>query len=506
MTASLQLDTLLQQLRLSTTGETNDLEFKESSWGLSKDVWETYSAFANTTGGYIILGVKEKPAIEPMGVVDPERIVKELCDQANNKEKVSHNIIKDKNIRHETIDGKTIIIIYVPELRMGQKPLYLNNNLKKTYIRKNSGDYIASEEELRRFLRNAQENLDNELLEHYTEEDLCVESILTFKNLVHQRNPSKQYLAMDNRKFLLEMGIFQIDRKDSRKAKLTLAGLLFLGKYQAIIQRFPHFHLEYIDARGTQHSRWRDRVSSGDIEYPDLNLLEFYRIVYEKLSHTIEEPFKLDEHSRRKSVVELRTALREALANIVIHADYFDSESEIKVTVENFCYTFSNPGAMKVPRLQFFTGGKSLPRNNTLISFFRRIGASERAGTGGREILDAIQANQYRPPELVTTMAFTQLKIWIADSVEDYPDLAENDKKVLKVVRERVQVSMREIMEDTGLSLYFTRKSIQILLERELLEANGKGRATVYRRKFGVIDVARVASHLHDMVINPNMI
>ena len=96
MTASLQLDALLQRLSLSTTGETYNLEFKEASWSLPKDVWETYSAFANTSGGYIIFGVKEKPSIEAVGVVDPERIVKELCDQANNKEKVSHNIIEDK--------------------------------------------------------------------------------------------------------------------------------------------------------------------------------------------------------------------------------------------------------------------------------------------------------------------------------------------------------------------------------------------------------------------------
>lgn len=506
MTASPKLDAILQRLKISTTVETHDLEFKEALWNLPKDIWETYSAFANTTGGYIILGVKEKPKIEPVGVCDAEKIVKELCDQANNREKVSHNLIENKNIRCELIDGKTIVIIYIPELNMSKKPLYLNNNLKKTYVRKNSGDYVASEEELRRFIRNSQDNLDSELLENYTEEDLSQDSVLAFKNLVHQRNPSKQYLGMNNLAFLLEMGVFQLDRNDSRKPKLTLAGLLFLGKYAAIIQRLPHYHLEYIDARGTQSSRWRDRVSSGDLEYPDLNLFEFYRVVYEKLSHTIEEPFELDEHSQRKSAVELRTALREALANIVIHADYFDAESEIKVMVENLCYTFSNPGAMKVSYIQFFTGGKSLPRNNTLISFFRRIGASERAGTGGREILDAIQASRYRPPELVTTMAFTQLKIWIADSVEDYPDLAENDKKVLNSVRERIQASMREIMADTGLSLYFARKSVQCLLGRKLLEASGKGRATVYHRKFGVIDVARAASQLHDMVVNPRTI
>lgn len=174
-------------------------------------------------------------------------MIKDIWNTANNKSKVSYNNIEDINIHQTTIEDKKILIIYIPELPIDKKPLYLNGLINKSYIRKNDGDYLVTEEELRRFLRNAYGKMDSALLQNYGLEDLNIDSILQFKNIIHNRKPSGNYLEMDNLEFLKQMGVFQIDRNDQRKPKLTIAGLLFLGKLDAILQKFPHFHLEYIN-------------------------------------------------------------------------------------------------------------------------------------------------------------------------------------------------------------------------------------------------------------------
>ena len=130
--------------------------------------------------------------------------------------KVSYNLIENKYLQIHDIDGKKIISVYIPEVDEDRKPVYLKGNPLNAYIRKHEGDYKISEDDLKRFSRNAQKALDGELLEDYILEDLNMESVLAFKNNLHSRNPSKNYLAMDNLDFLLQIGAFQIDRRDQQ--------------------------------------------------------------------------------------------------------------------------------------------------------------------------------------------------------------------------------------------------------------------------------------------------
>ena len=498
----MKLNMLLNKIftNLDKQHENSELEFKTSTDKLSSDFWETYSSFSNTSGGYVLLGIQEKPKLEVIGVNNPEKMLSEICNTANNPSKVSRNVIENKNITVHDIDGKAVISIYIPELPDQKKPLYLNGNYNKTYIRRNEGDYLASDEDLRRFIRNAQNNIDGELLDNYTMDDLNPDSILLFKNIVHRRNPSRHFLEMDNQQFLNEMGVFRIDRNDDRKEKLTLAGLLFLGKFEAITQKIPHFHLEYINKRGIKTGRWKDRVSTGDLNYPDLNVFDFYQIVLAKLLETIEDPFELDENSVRKSNLELDTALREALGNVLIHADYQDPETMIKISVENLYYCFLNPGSMKVSQYQFFTGGVSLPRNNMLITFFRRIGASERSGTGGPDIFKFAAINRYRLPELRTDFKSTEIKIWVAAPVASHADFSDKEKKIFEYLSKATEAKISDIQKATGFSKYSIHKTLKELMDKKIVGTYGNGPATKYFRKPSAVEKVSMIHVLQDFI------
>lgn len=76
--------------------ESYDLEFKKASGGFPKSFWETYSAFANTQGGVIVLGVEEQGhRFHIQGLTDEQidDYQKLFWSSVNNKQRVSSKTI-----------------------------------------------------------------------------------------------------------------------------------------------------------------------------------------------------------------------------------------------------------------------------------------------------------------------------------------------------------------------------------------------------------------------------
>ncbi|MDE6195202.1 MAG: ATP-binding protein [Muribaculaceae bacterium] len=97
-------------------GDGLHLEAKTCRDKLPKDVRETYSAFANTRGGVILLGVtehKDRPLddrFEFSGVSDYYKIITDFFNIVNNRQKVSRSVLIDSDVRPVKIDGVTIVL------------------------------------------------------------------------------------------------------------------------------------------------------------------------------------------------------------------------------------------------------------------------------------------------------------------------------------------------------------------------------------------------------------
>jgi ATP-dependent DNA helicase RecG len=148
------IEELLAALEL---GEDRDIEFKAAQGGLPKSVWESISAFANTAGGTIVLGVKEGDGgFEIVGIRKLQPLLKDFWDTHNNPQKLNYPVCREADITTLTIDKQTILCIQIPQVLRQQRPIYINGNpIGGTFKRNFEGDYRCSEAEVRLMLRDA---------------------------------------------------------------------------------------------------------------------------------------------------------------------------------------------------------------------------------------------------------------------------------------------------------------------------------------------------------------
>ena len=96
--------------------EDERVEFKRAVSELPDNIWETYSAFCNTDGGTIILGIREgkNKTYSIEGVSDAHKLIDDFWSAANNLEKVSYSIFFGHYVYPVKCGRKTVVVIEVP--------------------------------------------------------------------------------------------------------------------------------------------------------------------------------------------------------------------------------------------------------------------------------------------------------------------------------------------------------------------------------------------------------
>jgi predicted HTH transcriptional regulator len=393
---------------LALLRESVDMECKlaagrDGNGALPEDFWPTYSAFANTQGGVVVLGVREKQLqffVE--GIANVAKVRKELFDALNNRQKVSTNLLSDASVRELDLEGRTILVIDIPRATRKQRPIHLTTNPLSghTYRRLNDGDRPLPDEEVKRMLaEQVEDSRDDRILRGYGFDDLNLETFRAYRQVFANRDPGHPWNAHDDHEFLRQIGGWRRDRETGGSG-LTMAGLLMFGQMVAIQEELPNYMLDYQERpEAKTEKRWIDRLTL-DGKWSG-NLYDFYRKVYLKLTADLKVPFRL-EKGERKDETPVHEALREALANVIVHADYSDRASVLVVKRPDM-FGFRNPGLMRIPVEVALQGGEPDCRNRTLHKMFRFVGVGEQAGTGIPKILHGWQSQHWSPPKLYDT-------------------------------------------------------------------------------------------------------
>ena len=183
----------------------------------------------------------------------------------------------------------------------------------------------CSKSEVRQMLRDASDDAqDFDIIENFGLEDTDEETLKAYRNRFRSRMADHPYLALDDKEFLSRLGAYRKDRKTKQEG-LTVAGLLMFGKEASITEAFPYFHLDYREKlTNDPEERWNYRITQDGTW--EGNLYNFYYRVYNRLIQDVEVPFALDKEGVRIGETHVHEAIREVLANTLIHADHKTSK------------------------------------------------------------------------------------------------------------------------------------------------------------------------------------
>lgn len=389
---------------LLPSAEGTDTEFKSARGGLPGSFWETYSAMANTQGGSIVLGVAERGGqLAWEGVPDAAQLRAVLWNQLNDRQKISRNLLTEGDVRTVAQEGRQYVVVQVPRATRRDRPVYVGTNpLAGTYRRAEEGDYRCSGDEVRRMLADqADVPADAQIIEHFGIRDFDAETVKQYRNRFASRDPDHPWLSEDDAGLLGKLGALRRERATGLEGA-TVGGLLMFGTFGALQEALPAYHVDYRERLSSDPAvRWTDRlVPDGTWES---NLFQFFQRVVQRLSADLKIPFQLDRALYRKDDTIVHEALREAVVNALIHADY---RGQGGIVIERYPdrIELSNPGSLLVSREQLLRGSVSECRNKGLQLMFQMIGGGEKAGSGMDKIRAGWRSQHWRSPKIEETV------------------------------------------------------------------------------------------------------
>lgn len=517
MTKPMNLESLLARLE---SGESLEIEFKAAAGGLPKSLWETVSSFANTAGGWILLGVTEAgDDLTVHGVKNAPALVQDIANILRNKEKISREACGPKDVTIETVGDAQLIVMRVRAASSREKPVYLNKNpYEGTYVRRNEGDYHCSKQEVDRMIRDAAaESADSTILPGYTWSHIDDDAFVAYRQRFQTLNPGNPKVDHDGPRFMTAIGGYRKD-PETGKEGLTRAAILMFGTEEALHTLRPRHLIDFrlLAAPAESRERWEDRlVCEG-------NLFSAFQQIYPRLTAPLKTPFQL-EGPYRMTQTAAHEALREALVNMLAHADYAESAA-LLVTASPVEFMFRNPGSSRIPEEDLLTGDRSDPRNPVLLRMFRYISLAEEAGTGVPKILriwreaglllPAVTSDTERY-EFSLTLKLVHLlskedREWLAlcaksapssgqlGLLEAMPVLTPNEQLALIQARNTGSITNATVQALTGSHKADVTRLLVGLKERGLLDRESSGRWASYKLPARLIEAYHVPIKKND--------
>lgn len=322
---------------LKINSESGDLEFKAARDNVPREIWKSISAFShNRGGGIIVFGVREDP-YEIAGCKGVDQMQIKLIEFFNDK--MSYPLRPKYYVI--PFDDKNIIAIYVPECPKEHKPCYyLPVGLPKgAYIREGNTNRPLTDNEFRTYIASSKQfQFDLSEAPNAKLSDLSKEKI---KFLLDKKEDQIKRGAQSliNNELLRNLGIA---RDYNFQVKPTIAGYLIFAE-NIIREKYPYDRYTIRCVRFAGSDSASDIIDKLDISGTlDEQIDETYKFILRNISKTAY--IAGTKRSERYEYPE--QAIRELIANSVIHRDYKIIETYIHVHIFENRIEISNPGSL----------------------------------------------------------------------------------------------------------------------------------------------------------------
>ena len=186
--------------------EWNDVDFKRAQRGVPDSAYETVSAIPNTGGGWLVFGVRDRHVgFDVVGVLEAEKVRNDFLSILRAGQKLHHVVAaRETLIEH---DEKALLAFRIPEARKQNKPVYLGDDIRRSFIRRGAGDERCTPEEIERLLRDAADDRYNgQTIDLDPERCFNAGSLRWYRKLFHERKPEYDE-TLSNEEFLHHWGL-----------------------------------------------------------------------------------------------------------------------------------------------------------------------------------------------------------------------------------------------------------------------------------------------------------
>ena len=462
--------------------EWRDIEFKEARTGVPSGAYETVSAFANTEGGYIVFGVRKSGrGVKIVGVSSVDKVQNEFLTTVRQSGKIS--VAVDVREELHKYNGADLLVFHVPEVHRSQKPVFLNGDIRRAFVRSGGSNVRCSNSERDRFLMDAaSERYDGQPVDLDARKAFDEETFRWYRAVYESRPENRSYAALSNIDFLNEMGLLT-ERKDGPLP--TRAAILLFGANPAFRQLLPRPVVDCQRFAAPREAadtglRWFDRFICEE------NLVRTWRsLIDDWYARFAEHPFRVDPATlQRDDTPPDYLAFRESMINLIVHQDYADHSRNAEIRHYADQTVFWNPGDAFAAGVDLLEPGEKEARNPRIVLAFRRIGLNENAGWGLRDVFRNWQQLGHVPPrvngdkrrksfEIVLQKEKLLSERQLAFQQGLGARLTNEQSRALAFACRETDVTLPQIKAVSGLSMHDAAALADSLIEQALLERAG---------------------------------